>query len=118
VIDHGKVIAEGTSRELKASVGGNTLHCHLADPDQREAARLAVDGVLPDSILPQTDLTAFTVKVPDSAAAVDVLHALKRADIRVREFSIGSPSLDDVFFALTGHAAERIETKEKKGAAS
>jgi ABC-2 type transport system ATP-binding protein len=118
VIDQGKVIAEGTSRELKSSVGGNTLHCHLLDADQREAAQRAVHSVLADSVLPQTDLTALAVKVPDAGKALDVLHALTASNVRVRDFSLGSPSLDDVFFALTGHAAERPKNPEPNGEAS
>jgi ABC-2 type transport system ATP-binding protein len=113
VIDHGKVIAEGTSHELKSSVGGNTLHCHLLDPDQRAAAQHAVHRILPDSVLPQTDVTALAVKVPDASKAIDVLHALTAAHVRFRDFSLGSPSLDDVFFALTGHAAAPPQNSEK-----
>ncbi len=120
VIDQGKVIAEGTSRELKSSVGGNTLHCHLLDPDQRAAANQAIHRILPDSVLPQTDLTALAVKVPDASKAVDVLSALTRAQVRFRDFSMGSPSLDDVFFALTGRGAEPLpkNTAQKEAAAS
>ncbi len=118
VIDHGKVIAEGTSSELKSSVGGSTLHCHLLDPDQRAAAQQAVDRVLPDAVLPQTDLTAFTVKIPNASKALEVLQALNAVNVRFRDFSVGSPSLDDVFFALTGHAAEQPTEKSQPGAAA
>jgi ABC-2 type transport system ATP-binding protein len=116
VIDHGRVIAEGTSRDLKASVGSNTLHFHLRVPEQRTHAHALVAGLLGHAILPPTDPSAFSIKVADASAAADLLGALSRADIQVADFSLGAPSLDDVFFALTGHAAE--EKREDEGDAS
>jgi ABC-2 type transport system ATP-binding protein len=112
VIDHGKVIAEGTSRDLKSSVGTNTLHFHLANPEQSAQARALVSDLLGDGILPQTEPGAFTVKVADTAAAAGVISALARAQIELTDFSLGTPSLDDVFFALTGRPAES-KTEEK-----
>jgi len=106
VIDHGRVIAEGTSRDLKASVGSNTLHFRLADPGQRAQAQGVISGLLGDGVLPPTEPSAFTVKLADASLAPDVLGALSRASIRLVDFSLGSPSLDDVFFALTGRPAE------------
>jgi ABC-2 type transport system ATP-binding protein len=106
VIDHGRVIAEGTSRDLKASIGSNTLHFHLVNPDQRAQAQAVVTGILGDGVLPPTDPSAFAIKVADAAQAANLLGALARANVAVTDFSLGAPSLDDVFFALTGHAAE------------
>jgi ABC-2 type transport system ATP-binding protein len=106
VIDHGKVIAEGTSSDLKASIGSNTLHFHLVDPEQRAQAQAVVAGVLGDGVLPPTDPSKFSIKMADPAAAAELLGALTRANIRFTDFSLGSPSLDDVFFALTGRPAE------------
>jgi ABC-2 type transport system ATP-binding protein len=109
VIDHGRVIAEGTSRDLKASVGSNTLHFHLRDPAQRTEAHRLIAGALGNGVLPATDPSAFSIKVADAAMAADLLGTLARAGIAVTDFSIGAPSLDDVFFALTGHSAQRPE---------
>jgi ABC-2 type transport system ATP-binding protein len=106
VIDHGRVIAEGTSRELKASIGSNALHVHLARPDQRAQAQALVSGVLGDGVLPYADPLTLALKVADAAQAADVLSALSRGQIQIANFSLGAPSLDDVFFALTGHPAE------------
>jgi ABC-2 type transport system ATP-binding protein len=111
VIDHGRVIAEGTSRDLKSSVGSNTLHFHLVNPQQRAQAHGIVTGVCGDGVLPATDPTAFAIKVVDASQAADLLGALARAGIAITDFALGAPSLDDVFFALTGHAAEE-KTKE------
>ena len=102
VIDHGRVIAEGTSSELKASIGGNALRFELVNPHQREEARALVTRLLGDSVLPNTDPTAISVKVLDAAAAANVLNALSQAQIQLSDFSLGTPSLDDVFFTLTG----------------
>jgi ABC-2 type transport system ATP-binding protein len=102
VIDHGQVIAEGTSQELKASIGSNTLHFQLVDPEQRSQAQAVVSKLLGDGVMPPTDPSAFSIKVADASAAADVLGGLARANIQVTGFSLGTPSLDDVFFALTG----------------
>jgi daunorubicin/doxorubicin transport system ATP-binding protein len=103
VIDHGRVIAEGTSRELKASIGANTLRFQLADPARQAEARALVVQLLGD-VVSGSDST-IAVKVPDAVAAATVLGAMARANIMLEDFSLGAPSLDDVFFTLTGKAA-------------
>jgi ABC-2 type transport system ATP-binding protein len=106
VVDHGRVIAEGTSRDLKSSVGANALHVHLAKPGDRAKAKAIVAKALGNGVLPETEPSSLGVKVASSAEAQKVLTALAKGKVGVREFSLGSPSLDDVFFALTGRAAE------------
>src|SRR5262245_2860162 len=85
VIDHGRVIAEGTSRDLKSSVGSNTLHFHLVNPEQRAQAQVVVTGVCGNGVLPATDPTAFAIKVADASQAADLLGALARADISITD---------------------------------
>jgi ABC-2 type transport system ATP-binding protein len=110
VIDHGRVIAEGTRRELKALVGGSTLNFHIVRQEQRGEAHTLMSGILGDaSILPNSDPLAFAAKASDPAIAADVLGALARAKIEVADFSLSTPSLDDVFFALTGRATQEIK---------
>lgn len=106
VIDHGRVIAEGTSRDLKSQVGSNTLHFHLRDPEQRGEVQTLVTRILGDSTLPPTDPSVFAIKVANAAVAGEFLGTLARANIQIVDFSLGAPSLDDVFFALTGRPAE------------
>jgi len=102
VIDNGRVIAEGTSHELKSSLGGNALRFQLADPTRREEARALVSRIVGDAVLPNTDPTAISVKVSGASVAAEVLSALSAARIELTDFALGSPSLDDVFFTLTG----------------
>jgi len=115
VVDHGRVIAEGTSRDLKASVGCNTLHLQLARAEQHGSARAVVARLLGDGFLPDGDATALAIKLADAARAPDVLGALAQADIALVGFSLGAPSLDDVFFALTGRPAEETPGEEPPG---
>ncbi len=117
VIDHGRVIAEGTSTELKASIGGNALRFQLANLEQRAEAHALVSRLSVDSVLPNTDPTAISVKVSDAAAAADLLSALSRAKIVLSDFSLGTPSLDDVFFTLTGRPPSK-ETAPDAGEVS
>jgi ABC-2 type transport system ATP-binding protein len=106
VIDHGRVIAEGTSRDLKASVGASALHLRLANAEQRPLAAALVSRVLGDGLLPVTDPASLTARLGNPGQAAAVLAALARDSVDLAEFSVGNPSLDEVFFALTGHAAE------------
>lgn len=105
IIDHGRVIAEGTSRELKASVGANTLHVRLANPDQRPQAREVVANIL-GGVLPVGEASEVAARLESPAQAAGVLSALTAGRIEVAQFSVGSPTLDEVFLALTGRPAE------------
>ncbi|MFC7405493.1 ATP-binding cassette domain-containing protein [Georgenia alba] len=111
VIDHGKVIAEGTAPQLKASVGSGTVTLRVAEPAQRDEAARIVGEVLGGTVTPAAEPTSLDAQVPEGneAAAADVLPALRAAGITVPEFSLGQPSLDEVFLALTG---ERPDTAD------
>ncbi|HJQ93663.1 MAG TPA: ATP-binding cassette domain-containing protein [Candidatus Thermoplasmatota archaeon] len=118
VIDHGKVIAEGTSRDLKASVGSNALHVRFAEPSEQAKAQAVVRKTLGNGILPGSEPSSLAVKVDSAAQAHKVLAALEKGKVQVREFTMGSPSLDDVFFAITGRPAEERKVEaEEAGAA-
>ncbi|MGH9016577.1 MAG: ATP-binding cassette domain-containing protein [Acidimicrobiales bacterium] len=102
VIDHGRVIAEGTSRELKAQTGGARLEATLTTPHPGAVAALAplVDGPVHVS----DDGRRLQAKVrTGSGLATSVVRALDTAGIEVDDVEVLQPSLDDVFFALTGH---------------
>jgi ABC-2 type transport system ATP-binding protein len=106
VIDHGRVIAEGTSRDLKASVGSNAVHVRLNDALQREIAEQAVARVLGDRVLPASEPALVSARLQHAGQAADVLNALTNQNVDIAEFSVGTPSLDEVFLALTGHGTE------------
>ncbi len=106
VIDHGRVIAEGTSRELKASIGANTLRVRLADAAQRPRALELVERVLGDGVFPAQQPLEVTARVASPAQAAAVLSALGDAGVEVAQLAVGDPSLDEVFLALTGKPAE------------
>ena len=107
VIDHGRVIAEGTSRELKASVGANAVHVRLADANHADAARAAIERVTGNGIMPGSDANVIGARLASTSQAAEVLAALAQADVEVAEFSVGTPSLDEVFLALTGKPSEQ-----------
>ncbi|HYF39691.1 MAG TPA: ATP-binding cassette domain-containing protein [Gemmatimonadales bacterium] len=112
VVDHGKVIAEGTSRELKAQVGSNALHVRLASADQRRLAEELVQRVLGDGLLPVAEPAELAARLESPAQAARVLEALARQNVEVAEFSVGNPSLDEVFLALTGRTSEHPVPEE------
>ena len=106
VIDHGRVIAEGPSAELKASVGTSVLHVRLAEAADRARAVALLASRYGDGIQHDNDPRALSVQLDDPARAAAGLADLAAAGVPVSEFSLGQPSLDEVFFALTGHPAE------------
>ncbi|MGH9279502.1 MAG: ATP-binding cassette domain-containing protein [Acidimicrobiales bacterium] len=109
VIDHGRVIAEGTPAQLKASVGSGALHLRLLDPDQRPAAELALTEDL-GAVTLEADPARLTVPGADAGRAAEAVARLARSGIGIADYSLGQPSLDEVFLALTGHPAEDGET--------
>jgi ABC-2 type transport system ATP-binding protein len=113
IIDRGRVIAEGTSGELKALVGSGTVRVKVLDPDQRpEAARLLSD-VLGEPAQLERDATALSVRAADPGRVGAALAELARADVAVAELTLGQPSLDEVFLALTGRPAEDEKSDEE-----
>jgi ABC-2 type transport system ATP-binding protein len=112
VIDHGKVIAEGTPGQLKASVGSGALHVRLLDTDQRPEAEQVLAREL-GTVHLEPDPAALSVQCADGDRGAEAVAALTRAGVRIADFSLGQPSLDEVFLALTGHTAEPdIEEQE------
>jgi ABC-2 type transport system ATP-binding protein len=112
VVDHGKVIAEGTTGELKSSVGAGTIHLRLRDREQREAARRVLDEVLDAAVQVDADPVGLTARITGDGLGVEaseqaarVLAELARSGIVVDDFSLGQPSLDEVFLALTDKPA-------------
>jgi ABC-2 type transport system ATP-binding protein len=105
VIDHGRVIAEGTPGQLKASVGSGALHVRLLEPGQREEAERVLARRL-DAVHLEPDPAALSAPCADADRAAEAVADLNRAGVRIAGFSLSQPSLDEVFLALTGHPAE------------
>ncbi len=110
VIDHGTVIAEGTSAELKTQIGGARLTVTLASPHPGAPAAVMpfVDGevhVSQDGRRLQAPVSA------QSGLATRIVRALDAAGIVVDDVEVRPPSLDDVFFSLTGHPAESADAE-------
>jgi ABC-2 type transport system ATP-binding protein len=105
VIDHGRVIAEGTSSQLKSRLGATIVEVGFADPAtarhaQTELARIGLCDVGSAS-------TIVELKVDDGARVVlDVVRSLDRANLEPTTLTVREPTLDDVFLTLTGHKAE------------
>ncbi len=106
VIDHGRKIAEGTSRELKAATGSGFLNVTVAEPARLEEASKLLEAKLAASVQTSVEGGSLSVLADTAQAANEAVAALVAAGIELTDFSMGQPSLDAVFFALTGHPAE------------
>ena len=116
VIDHGKVIARGTSDALKKQVGGERLEITVENVDiaktQEIVSRISASAI-------HTDIRTISAPVTTgSIALMDALRSLDEAKIHPLDISLKRPSLDDVFLSLTGHVAEESvqePVKKKRG---
>ena len=114
VIDHGKVIARGTSDVLKKQVGGERLQI-VVDQSQITQTMEIVTRVSKSPASVDEGLRLISAPVSTgSAALIEALRELDSAGIHPLDVSLKRPSLDDVFMSLTGHAAEEIKEEVKK----
>jgi ABC-2 type transport system ATP-binding protein len=120
VIDGGRVIAEGTPTELKASVGGQRVLLTLAEAGDTAVAVKALQPFAAGSIGSDGSVSGhggWLLDVPVIATdglATEVLRALDAASVGVSDIAVRSASLDDVFLTLTGHAAEAADEDDEK----
>jgi ABC-2 type transport system ATP-binding protein len=117
VIDHGLVIAAGTAEELKSRVGGDVLEFTVPDRNKISDAVAAIARVGESE--PHADKETGVVSVGvgghGSDALVDAVRSLDAAGVQTKGLALRRPSLDDVFLALTGHAAEEEDQPGKRG---
>ena len=114
VIDHGKVIARGTSDALKKQVGGERLQI-VVDQSQITQTMEIVTRVSKSPASVDEGLRLISAPVSTgSAALIEALRELDSAGIHPLDVSLKRPSLDDVFMSLTGHVAEEIKEEVKK----
>lgn len=115
VIDHGRIIAQGTADQLKSQVGGERLTVTVEDEARLGDAAAALIPVGAGEV--ETDEHTRTLIVPVDAgthALIDAVHRLEAEDITVQDIGIRRPTLDDAFLTLTGHRAEdEAETAEE-----
>ncbi|MCF6467675.1 ATP-binding cassette domain-containing protein [Nonomuraea sp. MG754425] len=113
VIDHGRLIAEGTPGELKSSVGSGSIHVRLRDAATRPEAERVLAEALNTPVYLEADPVALTARVTgagdEAEQAARALARLASAGIVVDDFSLGQPSLDEVFLALTDRPATTEE---------
>src|SRR5688572_31577208 len=113
VIDQGRVIAEGTSDELKSRVGGERLEVTLATYDQEPAAIEALAPLADDR--PKCEHGILVMPLSrDRGGIAEAVRRLDGASVGIADIAVRRPTLDDVFIVLTGHAAEPQEEDEEE----
>ncbi len=112
VIDHGRAIARGTADELKARTGGARIEVVLADAEDRDAATRVLREVAADGVRVGDNGRELAASVRGNASddLLAVLQGFQRETVTVLDVGLRRPTLDDVFLALTGHAAEEATT--------
>lgn len=107
VIDHGRIIAEGTPDELKNQAGGDILELHVLE--HKDAPQVAGTIKIFGDSIPQVNTDTGIVTMPVSTGAkvlVEVVRAIDTSGHKISDIRLRRPSLDDVFMKLTGHSAE------------
>jgi ABC-2 type transport system ATP-binding protein len=111
VIDQGRVIAEGTSDELKAQVGGDRLEIRLEERGRDEEAIAALAPIADER--PFCENGSLRVPLRERRGSIaEAVRRLDEAGIGIDDIAVRTPTLDDVFLSLTGHAAEPGEEAE------
>jgi ABC-2 type transport system ATP-binding protein len=105
VLDHGKVIAEGTSSQLKSSLGNTVLVLTFSTTGDAQRALGLLAGISPKPANVDGTVIELTVDMGPASAA-EALRRIDSADIKIAGLQLREPSLDDVFLSLTGHKAE------------
>ncbi|GAD83741.1 daunorubicin resistance protein DrrA family ABC transporter ATP-binding protein [Nocardia asteroides NBRC 15531] len=116
VIDHGRVIADGTADELKASIGGSSVHLTLLDRAQLDEARRIVGDFLGVAAQISPEAGRLTAPLPDPNLTADLLIRLRDWEIGVEEITVSKPTLDEVFLTITGHPADESDDTERSAA--
>ena len=113
VFDHGRVIAHDTPEGLKRVVGGQTLEVRPADPAQLDRAAAILSDVSSGAPAKEIRKGVLAVPVADDSALTGSVARLAAAGIAVTELSLHLPSLDEVFFSLTGRTASNDDTSDR-----
>ena len=105
VVDHGKVIAEGTSDQLKRKIGGEYIDIQVR---RKMDVQLALKAMAPITVGdPSLGATSLSLPVSNGSGVVaEAVRRLDKAGVKLVDLNVRRPTLDDVFMTLTGHAAE------------
>lgn len=105
VIDHGKIIAEGTPSELKTSIGSGILHVNFKNESELKLAEAIIQKQFKFELLDTTKKMEVSISLSNASIATQILAQLDVAGIEVTAFSLSQPSLDEVFMSLTEEKA-------------
>ncbi len=109
VIDRGRMIAHGTSEELKTQIGGERVEMVLARSADLPSARAILTQLSVDEVQVEEHTRRLTAGVTGGVEGLrNVLHQLAEAHVAVVDVGLRRPTLDDVFLSLTGHSAEQV----------
>src|SRR5262249_13402660 len=110
VLDHGRIVAEGPPAELKRRIPGGHIQLQFAEPGALRAAAAMIPNATPDD-------DQLILQIPGDGSIASLRRLLGELDdtsIDVEQLSIHSPDLDDVFFAVTGHATTEPATGQEE----
>ncbi|WP_020501450.1 ATP-binding cassette domain-containing protein [Sciscionella marina] len=111
VLDHGRIVAEGTATALKRRIPGGHVRLQFANPHSLDAAADALESTTPDE-----ETLSLQIPADGSVASLRaLLDRLDRAQVEPVELSIHTPDLDDVFFAVTGHSSANQDSTDQRG---
>jgi ABC-2 type transport system ATP-binding protein len=116
VIDRGRKVAQGTPDELKASVGSSTLQLQLAAGTDQELARQVVRRITGTEPALTPESGRMNVPLDDADRAADVLIGFRQAGVSITSVNVDKPTLDEVFFAITGHDAAEADSQHPASA--
>ncbi|TKC16786.1 ATP-binding cassette domain-containing protein [Robertmurraya kyonggiensis] len=116
VIDHGRVVAEGTVDELKGSIGTSSLHLSIQHTQDMQDARRIVEQVLKVQSAASPEGGKITAPMAHADRVTDLLIALREQGIQLAELSVQKPTLDEVFLTITGEGVKE-DKQEKEGIA-
>ena len=120
VIDHGRVVAEGTVNELKGSIGTSSLQLSIQNLEDLDNARRKVEEVLKVQSVVSPEGGKITAPMADADRVTDLLIAFRQSGIQLAELSVQKPTLDEVFLTITGNGqteetAKATGTSEQTG---
>ncbi len=110
VIDDGKIIAEGTADELKTQTGGDVIEVRIGSEDNLETARGILATIGTDIPRVRRGDRRIQVPVDGPGRVAEAVRQLDAAGVKIEDFSLRRPTLDDAFLTLTGHGTDEIVT--------